>query len=275
MKFSIHLLPLAALATVFAFSSCKREKIEPDTELQTSIDNSVASSEFSSISNLFDTEARSNSDVNGKTGGTTGFYCPGATVTVTNVTSNSAHMEIDFGTGSTCLDGRTRTGKLKADFFGKWKDSGSDVDITTENYTVNGFPTSFNMNINMNAPNGNGNLNWDVEVTNGSIITPDGTITYESIRNTEWTAGQGDLDPSNDEFMITGAATGTARTGKAFSMSIDEPLHIKTSCTYIVAGKLSLTPAGLNTRTIDYGTGTCDNQAQFTLGSYTTPITLP
>lgn len=273
MKF--QLLPIAAMALAVGFSACKREKIEPDTEYQSSIDNSLASSEFSSVSNLFDTEARADTDINGKTAETMGLYCPGAAVTVTVTSSTSATMTVDFGTGYTCLDGRTRTGVLTGVFNGKWKDAGSNATITTSNYTVNAMPVTFTMTVTQNGENGSGNLNWDVTVSNGSIVTPTGTITYESTRNTEWVAGRGDLDPSNDEFLITGSATGVARTGKAFTMNVDDALRIKSNCPNIVAGKLSLTPDGLNTRTIDYGTGACDNQATFTVGSFTTTITLP
>lgn len=270
-----QLLPIAALTLALGFTACKRDKVEPDTELQTSIDNSVASSEFSSVSNLFDSEARSDSDVNGKTEGTTGLYCPGAVVTVNVTSSTTATMTVDFGTGCTCLDGRTRTGILTGSFSGKWKDAGSNATITTSNYTVSTYPVSFTMEVTQNGVNGDGHLNWDVTVSNGSIVTPTGTITYQSTRNTEWIAGQGDFDPSNDEFLITGSASGTARTGKAFTMNVDQALHIKSNCSNIVAGILSLTPDGLSTRTIDYGSGTCDNQAVFTLGTYTTTVTLP
>lgn len=263
------------LALTLVFFSCGRDRVQWDGEVFTSIDNSFAESEFSAISNLIDTEARADTTILGKTSGTDGLYCPQANVSVTVTGTNTARLTVDFSSGVNCLDGRLRTGKLHADFTGKWKDAGSTATITPENYTVNGYAFTFTKTITMND-RVNGNLNWTVDVDDAVLTHPDnGQISWQSIRTTTWAEGEGDLDPSTNVYIIEGDASGIARNGLAFTANTDQPLRVELSCQYIVQGVLSLTPDGRETRSIDYGTGACDNQAVLTVGNFQGNITLP
>lgn len=265
------------LTTLIGFS-CKREQVVFDGEVSSSIDNGFAESEFGAIRNMIDMEARADSNVYGKTSGTTGIYCPGATVTVTITSATTATMVVDFGTGSNCLDGRLRTGKLNASFVGKWKDAGSTVTITPDNYTVAGYAFTFNKVITYNGLNGQSDPYWTVVVTNAVLSHPtNGTSTWSCDRVTTWTEGHADTDPTNNEYEVTGTAEGVSRNGVNYTVVVDasQPLKVLASCPNIVSGVLGLTPQGKLTREIDYGTGACDNQAVLTVGNYTTTITLP
>ncbi len=50
---------------------------------------------------------------------------------------------------------------------------------------------------------------------------------------------------------------------------------IQMSCRNIVAGQLAITPDGKATRYINFGTGTCDNDATVTINGNVYNITLP
>lgn len=265
---------LLAIALVFAlfWSSCKKEP--KDNETQTALDGSFASSEFTAIQKIIEAEAVADSGIYGKVSGTDGWYCLSGTTSVSNVSQTGARLEVNFGSGVTCLDGRVRAGKLIAVFSGKWRNAGATVVITPDDYMVNGNQMEFEKTIVYNGLNNQGNPSWDVTVSNASIQTSTGTITYESVRTTEQTAGYGDLSLSNDEFSITGTASGTARNGRSFTMNTDEPLIVQSDCAHVVAGVLSITPEELQTRSIDYGNGICDNYATLTIGNYTVSITL-
>lgn len=273
------LLPVGLLligATLF--SSCKRETVTFDGELYSAIDNSFAESEFSAIRTMFDTEARADSNVYGKVGSTTGFYCPDAVITITNLTATGAEMSIDFGSGTNCLDGRLRTGQLNAVFSGKWKDAGSSVVITPSNYTVSGYSLSFTETITYQGLNTDNDPYWTTTVANGVINHPtQGGTSWSCIRTTTWVEGNTDLDPANNVYEVFGTANGVSRQGISYIVSVNEatPLRVETGCQYITSGLLSLTPAQRTARNIDYGTGTCDNQATLSVGSYVTTITLP
>jgi hypothetical protein len=270
-------LGLLLLGTAF-FSSCKRETVTFDGELYSALDNSFAESEFSAIRSMVDTEARADSNIYGKVGSTTGFYCPSAAITITNLTSNGADMTIDFGTGTNCVDGRLRTGQLKAVFTGKWKDPGSQVVITPTNYTVSGYSLSFTKTVTYEGLNSDNDPYWTTVVANGVINHPtNGGSSWSCTRTTTWVEGSGDLDPTNNVYEVFGTSNGVSRQGVSYVVNVNAatPLRVETGCQYITSGILSLTPAQRTARNIDYGTGICDNQATLSVGSYVTTITLP
>ena len=277
MKANYLLIPGVLLAATLAFSSCDRERVVFDGETYSSIENSFAEGEFTAIRNLIDTEGRADSNVYGKTTGTTGLYCPNAIVTVDILSSSSAEMTIDFGSGSNCLDGRLRTGKLIATFTGKWKDPGSTCTVVPQDYTVAGVALSFNKTITYNGENGQAQPNWTTEVTNAvATSATSGTFTWECTRVTTWVEGTGDLDASNNVFEVVGVANGVTRQNIAYDVVVDAdaPLRVEASCPNIVSGRFSISPADRATRVIDYGTGACDNVATLTVGQYSGTITL-
>lgn len=266
------------VAGAMVFSSCKRDRVTFDGELYTAVDNGFAESEFSAIRSLVDTEARADSNVYGKSTGTTGYYCPGAVVTVTNLSATGANMTVDFGTGANCLDGRLRTGKLHGVFSGKWKDVGSSVVITPENYTVSGYAFSFTETITYQGLNTDSDPYWTTVVTNAVLThASNGMSTWNCNRTTVWTEGSGDLDPSNNVYEVFGQANGVARNNIAYTVVVDQAkaLRAEVGCQWVVSGQLELTPKDYDTRTIDYGNGACDNKAVLTVGNYTSEITLP
>ncbi|MFN8397986.1 MAG: hypothetical protein U0176_25440 [Bacteroidia bacterium] len=268
-------LGLAALLLV-AFSSCKNERNTWDGEVTSTVDQNFADSEFNSIRNMVDTEGTADSAIYGKTTGTTGIFCPTSVTTVTVTGSNTARLTIDFGTGSNCLDGRLRTGKLHADFSGKWKDSGSTVVITPEGYTVGGYAFSFNASVTVNGRDANNDLSWTTVVTDAVLTHPTaGTIDWSGTRTTTWVEGEGSGDPNTYVYEVTGNSSGVARSGRGFQAQIVTPLRIELSCRYITAGTLSISPQDLETRTLDYGTTGCDDQAELTVGKFWTQLTLP
>lgn len=264
------------------YGSCRRDP-DWDGELFTSIDHSLAESEFSSIGNLIDYEARSDTNIFGKTTGTDGFFCPAAGITVTVSSANSTTLEIDFGSGTNCLDGRLRTGSLTAVFNGKWRDQGSSVRISPNGYTISNrtstatYAVNFTYDMVMNGRDGNGNLNWISTITNASFIntSTNERVLWEGSRTTTWIEGEGDNDLSNNVYSIVATASGTARTGRTFVTESTTDLRVELDCPNVTGGTLEITPQDLETRSIDYGSGACDGIAVLTVGGFSTEISLP
>jgi hypothetical protein len=123
--------------------------------------------------------------------------------------------------------------------------------------------------------NSSGNPVFHIVVSNSSIETEEGTITWSSDRYREWIAGfeTGSLTLYDDEYLITGGANGTDRNGNAFTITILEALHIK-YCPWIVAGKLEIVRADFPDVVVDYGNGNCDAQATATINGETYNIIL-
>ena len=257
--------------------ACDRNDDVWDGEYHSTVDHSFAESEFSSIGNLFDYEARSDTNLYGKAAATNGFYCPAANVNVIVTSSSTATVEIDFGSATNCVDGRTRTGKLIANFNGKWKDAGSTVVITPDGYSVEGFAFHFTQTITMNGRDpSTGLLSWETVVDNAVLTDPVtlSQISWESTRTTTWAEGEGDLDLSNNVYLVSGNSSGTSRTGRDFTVLTTQDLRVELSCPTITEGVLEITPAGLQTRTIDYGNGSCDGVVTLGIGSFQTQINL-
>ena len=73
-------------------------------------------------------------------------------------------------------------------------------------------------------------------------------------------------------FSITGSWTTTFPSGTRTS-NITTPLVAKATCPHLVSGVITVT-GPVNTVTLDYGNGDCDNQATLTVNGTTTTITL-
>ena len=76
-------------------------------------------------------------------------------------------------------------------------------------------------------------------------------------------------DASDDIFSISGSSSGKNREGRTFTTTITNPLIKKTNCKWLSSGTLELTPNGFAARTVDFGSGTCDDDATFTVNGQT------
>lgn len=271
----ITCLTFAALIVV-GLLSCRGNRSDWDGELFTTVDHMFVESEFASIVNLIDYQARSDSTLLGAIPTTLGFYCAGAGLTVSNVSSGRATLTMDFASGTNCLDGRTRSGILIADFNGEWKNPGSVVTIRPNSYSVEGFAFAFNLTMTMNVRNDAGQLNWTSVVPDAELINPaaGSRINWESTRTTTWVEGETTPDLSDNLYELTSVSSGTARNTLSFSAATVTPLQVEIDCPTPTAGTLTISPFGLETRTIDLGEGACDNVAVLRIDNFETQVNL-
>jgi len=202
----------------------------------------------------------------------------GGCVTVTNDTTVTPHvLTIDFGSGCIGTDGRLRSGKIIVAYSGHYKDSASSHTISFSNYYVDsnrlsGYKTVTNM-----GRNSSGQYYYDISISDTIFIT--GTSNYISSNSTRtriWTNGYSTATRMDDEYDIYGTDTlYRSATGKTVyaSTSASDPLHVAVNCRWIESGTLTITlPSG--TRYINFGSGTCDRMATYTVGTHTYYITL-
>ena len=102
--------------------------------------------------------------------------------------------------------------------------------------------------------------NYDFSFTfpNGDIAARSGT----SVK--EWIAGSSTPIHYDDVFLITGNAHILKRNGVEMDLVVTTPLRKEATCHYFVSGVVEITKNG-QTATLDYGNGTCDNEATLTL----------
>ena len=282
---TIQLRNLILLGLVFgiAFGSCKKDKDEgespvPSTDISSSGDNNTAENMFTDLFKVVDDAAQQTIEVNKMT--STADTCAIITVLDTAMGGWPKELTIDFGTGCTSSkDFRTRKGKVIATFYGKYKDSGTVITVTTDSFFVNDYMIEGADTITNNGLNANSNLTFSIDVSGGKVTTPLGeVITWESSRTIEWIEGDDTPWPSicDDVYLINGSANGTNRKGRIFTVNITAPLRKEICCRHIVSGELEVIPDGLATRTIKYvDQGNCSVIAIVTVNGKEFIVQLP
>lgn len=199
-----------------------------------------------------------------------------------NITHDTAakKVTIDFGsTNCLCNDGKQRRGKILVSYTGRKRIVNSSLNVTTDGYYVNDHKVDIDKTITNLGRNANGNIQWNVLVKSAKVILANngGTISWACNRTHTWLKGE--ATPrflADDQYEISGNASGVNAKGVAYTINITTPLLLDFSCNQarLVKGVVEITPNGKQARIIDYGNGTCDNQASITVGNTTKTFTM-
>ena len=279
-RFLIGSLTVIAVASL-AFAGCRKDEEDADTSAAS--DDALAEAIYSDVTNITDEAGRTGGLSNYRIGDPAngGLLTTCATVTFSAVNlSDPDTMTVDFGAvNCTCNDGRNRRGQVIVYYSGNYVDSGSTHTITFNNYYVNDNQVLGTKTVTNIGYNTAGHLVYDIHV-NGTIhlANNQGTITWVSDRQREWTAGEN--TPTNwadDMYSITGTASGTSAAGENFTVNITSPLirNMAIGCRrHFTQGTVEVTPGTRPMRTIDFGTGACDDLATVTINNHTYTIHL-
>jgi hypothetical protein len=286
------------------FGSCKKETSKDTAQEEfASQASSEADAESDDIFNeVFDNVMGVNADVAfggtgvfgqmnpGTSGGTARIdACPDVTITHLSTTSVfPVRIVMDFGTGCTGRDGRTRSGKIITEYTNRLIVPGAIAVTIFENYTVDSIKVQGKHTITNQSEIISTNCithSWKVTVVDGKLTKPNGN--YVEWRSTK-TVTQIDgmctpFLPLDDIYKITGGGNGKVRRGDlliAWNSEITEPLIKKFTCRWLVKGIIRIVRLNLTTNspwvaTINYGNGDCDNKAMATINGVPHIITLP
>lgn len=202
------------------------------------------------------------------------FACNTTTVTILFADDNSqatphGTITIDFGTdGCTDSKGNVRKGKIRVEYRGRRFMPGSTIITTTEGYSINGITLEGTRTVANITGSTEESPKFSITLTDGKATWPDGLVaTREVSRIREWIRG---ANPMNDEWRVTGSASGTNRNNNVYEMEITKALVYKRECAIgakvfmAVEGTKELTVNG-KLITIDYGTGDCDKTVTITV----------
>lgn len=276
-----YLSPGAALLFILSisFSACK-EQDEEDFDTQSSQDNAYAESIFNEINEIADQAVNDGVLSTHRMSNAEGSLLTSCAAITFDTSNGSGSVTVNFG-DHFCqgADSKYRKGTIIVVFDGPYKSQGTVITISAINYftgydsvytgKINGTRTVTNTGLNTS-----GHLSYTVEVHANLINYLNEVMTWNSHRVREWIAGDSTSDWLDDEYLITGSASGKSFAGLNFSADIMQALHIKLSCHYITEGKFTLTPENKASRYFDFGTGGCDNDATVTIGDKTYQITL-
>lgn len=270
-----------ALLAIFAFS-CKEPVVNdppPTTE-----ETVKTLSEYSLVNKLFadafsetdDAAKYSDEQIDGNKNGTKEGY-PVITITPLDATTWPKNVTIDYGTSNfLCQDGRYRRGVINFETTGFYRNPGTVVTITFNNYYQNNHKVEGTQIVTNSGRNSADNLVYTVVITNGKVTTPQNDIIYyEENTSREWVDGESTItDVCDDNYYITGTQNGMSSDSIEYTLTVQNRLDIMVCCHYIRGGILDVDMEGLATISVNYGDGTCDENAIVTILGTEYPIVM-
>ncbi len=222
-------LLIALLMTIF-FISCRKETKKINFSLVAK-EHSVAQNLFDDVFKQVDRASKLQDDsCNGQKTGEGVFVDGCKTITISSLDAIfPKQIKVDFGTQN-CMgnDGRNRRGILNFTITSWYRDSGCVITVVPNNYYVNDYKVQGTKTIINNGHNANGNLNYNVNVDNATITSPQNEVyTWSTSRNHEWIEGENTLlNPYDDVYLIKGSAHGVTSDQTPYTITIDNPLNI-------------------------------------------------
>ncbi len=279
MKKIINLSAIIAFSSMlFITTSCKKNKeTTVDNETQSVVDNAICEQEFMRIAPEVNNKGAGSPKAAGfKVAAACGdWVCLGASGASTIIPANDTTINtqgafkngpvtyiVPYNAVCSIADGVIRTGTMTILSTGKWNTLDADsgyVKISFNNYSVNGIV--YTGTITVTKPS-QGVVR--TVVTNGRCTKGTWTIDYACDKTIT-------IDEIAGTASIYGSSNGKNREGKTFTTTIAQstPIIKKRTCKWITSGVLELTPEGFKTRTVDFGNGTCDNDATYTVNGQT------
>jgi hypothetical protein len=254
---------LLLVLTSMVIASCRRERKETLSNTIT-VDNSTAENLYSDLFKVVDNVSSNEEGIREDE--------IGCIDTVIVDTVNTPHsVLIDFGTDD-CAgeDGRIRKGQIYVTYTGRYREPGTVITVTPQNYTVNGYTVAGSKTVTNLGNNANGEMQFTI-VVDGSITAPGNAWTsqWSSTRTRTWVEGQSTATIWDDAYEITGSASGINRNGVNYDITIISPLRAEVGCRWIVSGTMLLSPEDYDNRTIDFGSGECNNGFSVTVNGET------
>ncbi|MBI5856376.1 MAG: hypothetical protein HZB42_01900 [Sphingobacteriales bacterium] len=300
MKYRFNPLQLVILSLFFGLLmivSCTKERSQSGSDDEQEITASQVSGESDAeaeiiFNGIFD-DAMGVSDEVGMAG--TGIFgrvnaCP--TVTVVHLNPPSVFpikVILDFGpNGCVGNDGHLRKGKIIIVYTNRLVYPGASATTVFEGFYfdsvhVEGTHKITNTTNPVNTTPAHPRQ-FTVDVINAKLSFPNGNFTeWNSHKVITQFEGQGTNDPRDDQFKVEGSAYGKVKRGAllvVWESNIIEPLIKRFNCRWIVKGKIKTIRRNLAVNSpwvavLDFGNGTCDNQAILTINGVPHQITLP
>ena len=266
---------LLLLGSFVVFIACKKESViseDPSTAssaISTSAnDDNTADAAFMDLKEVTD---QTGLEATVKGIDSTKYPCAKITTTVDTILKTFT-ATVDFGLENClCKDGKYRRGKIQVKLIGNKNIVGSSVVYTTQDYFVNNNGVSGTKTLTVVDDH-----SFRIVVVNGKVTKADGgVITWNTDRTRTMTAGYDTKDNfSDDVFEISGTSSGINATGNAYKFTTITPLVKANGCSWIKSGKLKIERTGKLDAIVDYGDGTCDDQATVTVANKTISIVL-
>jgi len=279
MKPTLSIIGIAAsLSAVLLLTRCNDEAdANENEEIAIAQNASLAENETDEVLEMANQVESSLAP--GSTGGRSSEWnYPCATVTNNQ---SAKTITIDFGSGCVGPYGRQRKGKMIITYSGQLNDGTSNRVITFDNYEVNNRQVQGTIELRNISVATDGTIQSTKKLTDLKVTFPNGdSVTYNGERTRKWIEGMRDGDTSNNVFEITGEVQAVSTNGRTFTHAITQPIISDWSCR--TAGNFARVSGVVEVerlngfisrkRTVDYGTGVCDNVITVTVGQRTVQV---
>ncbi len=277
MNHSFKLLALVLSIALVSFFACKKE--ENDTQISdedktSTTDYAQAETIYTEIWHTTLEQALSNPALNGMVGAPVEDRNACPTVSVSPQGTFPKVLTLDYATGCVTPKGQSISGQIIATFSGLANQAGITVSISLVNLKYKGYTVSGTYSVSCAGPG-----SYSGSISNGVVVNPEGgTTTYSgtfSVIQVEGASTNGLNQQSDDVYNITLSIAGVDTNGKMYTAKTTSPIRKELDCTWVVSGAIEVKTGNSAKKTLDFGSGTCDDQATLTIGQLTTPITLP
>jgi hypothetical protein len=294
--FPIKLTAISFLSILLFFTACQKENSSTGTDEQQELEASKISSEADGeaeiiFNGIFDDAFGVNDEVGISGTGVFGRVtaCPDVTIIRLSTTNPfPVRLILDFGNpGCIGRDGHLRRGKIITEYTNRLLIPGAMATTTFDGFYFDSTKVEGTHKITNTSPTVNTppfTRQFTVDVTNAKLTKPNGNfIEWNSHKVITQIEGLTTNIPLDDIFRIEGSSNGKVKRGDLlvrWESTITEPLIKRFNCRWIVKGRVRIARANLGTNSpwiaiLDFGQGTCDNQATITVNGNTHQITLP
>jgi hypothetical protein len=278
MKTNFFLM-MAALAMLSFFSCNKDSTLIEQSSIDLADDDAVTNVAFDDVFNTVDNASIIMENLMGTAKGYMGSEvvltdsCPTITISAGGFPKT---ITINYGTGCSGFNGSTRSGKIMINVTDKRSVVNATRTVTFDNYYFNGIKVEGTKVLKTLPLNSNKNQVLSIKLTGGKLTLANGkTIERAFEHQREWSAGSN--TPKyiwDDEWLITGTATGKNIEGIAYTNTILTALHWTRMCEFLVSGSVKFERTGVDPVVLDYGKGVCDAKAVVTRGGESKEILL-
>lgn len=260
-----HLIIISFCALII---SCTESQRDLDVAINTCEDVSLAQTIYSDAYKQIRAAALGNKGISDSQDSITSIF--GCENIVVDTLSNPKTIIIDYKFLSCEGMGVARFGRIKGEFFGKFGEENSAIDITFSNYFYETYGVEGLLRIIYKESNTDGDQVHTFYVQGGSLNDGNTEMTWTASEN--WVILS---EAGVQEYEFTGTSNGVNRKGNAFFSEIKATNTISDDCLYVTSGSLEIDVLNLSRRLLNFGSGTCDNKATATINGAAHDLSLP
>ena len=192
-------------------------------------------------------------------------YLSDCVIVTTSHTEVHVEKTLDFGAGCETANGNILRGMIHFSYENNMEADSNTISISFENFYFNDANIAGEREVVRVRENSNGNP--QATITHQISVTwPDQSVVMrEGTKVREWVEGIHNGIWADNVYLVTGNRTTTFPSGNVHEGETITPLRRELSCRFLVSGMLQLRrndSGGI----LDFGNGSCDNEAVFTSG---------